>query len=226
MVKIKNKLYRQFIDDGIISTLEEDTIKKALEVIDNSTILKKGIPQNILKEQAKVLVLILYYTGARPAEVLELRSKAIKKKVNNLIIQIPPKKRGLPRPVYLNLKNPLIKTILNYSIKVYPEMLLFNNFRTKYIRRYTYKKDGVEFKGFRIEYTDGLRYYFKKWFSFLIEGGIPPYFLRHNRFSRLSEEGASAEEIRFIKGSRTLESVTPYVHLSSKTAIKLSKKIK
>jgi len=226
MGKIKNTLYKQFLEEGLIDTLEEDHIKQALDII-NNTNFRKGKS----KEEAAALLLTLYYTGARPAEVLEIKAKNITKKGVYVIIQVPAKKRGLPRPIYLSYKNHYVKKIFDFAIKVYPDMLLFRNFRTKYTRRIKKikKVEGFPIKEittFRVEYTDGLRYYFKKWFSFLIEGGIPPYFLRHNRFSRLSEDGASAEEIRIIKGSRRLESVTPYIHLSSNTAKKLAKKIK
>ena len=100
-------------------------------------------------------------------------------------------------------------------------MYCFFHYRDNYVRLKDDKKGNERS---RLECTNKLRWYFKKWFAF-VPGGITPYFLRHNRFSKLSEKGASLEEIRQIKGSKSFNSVFPYLHLSAKTAKSIAKKI-
>jgi hypothetical protein len=77
-----------------------------------------------------------------------------------------------------------------------------------------------------IDYTGSLRYYFRKWFARLPIGVISPYYLRHNRFSKLSEEGLTDTELRFLKGSRSNESIVPYQHLSLNKSRKLAARVK
>jgi len=85
----------------------------------------------------------------------------------------------------------------------------------KYVGRYGVKT--------RIEWDAKVRYYFYKWFSVLEIGTIPPYYLRHNRFSKLAMAGASDRELRQLKGSKTFKSIEPYIHLSTEKARKLAR---
>jgi integrase len=202
MPKIKNIRYNNFIKNGVIETISEQ------ELID---ILDKIKGKNV--KQARALVICMYYTGARPAEILELKAKDVTRKTAFVVINIRGSKRGLPRPIYLQFKKPLVKEFYNFCISNFEEAFLFFDFKGKYIRS---TPKGKEY----IETTYKLRYYFSKWFN-----GINPYFLRHNRFSKLSGAGLAAEEIRILKGGRTLNSVFPYLHLSTKTAKKLARKI-
>lgn len=138
-----------------------------------------------------------------------------------LTIKVPGAKRGLPRTIYLPIRLPLIKELYKYIMSCPPHMFLFYHFRSHYKR---YRKTPKGLKEYT-EITDGLRYHIQKWFSGVIEDSITPYYLRHNRFSKLAEKGIDLQDIRMLKGSRTYSSVTPYLHMSSKSAKKISKKL-
>lgn len=211
--RITNKQYRKFLDTGNIDTISESQITKIIENID-------GINGKYIKE-ARALVIIMYYTGARPIEVLNIVAGDIQKDGDYITIQLKGFKRGLPRKVYLDFKKPLVKEVFNYSKSVFSEAFLFYHYKANYTR--TIKtKTGLVTRKYE---TPKLHGYFKRWFSCVYKNGLPPYFLRHNRFSKLSEAGASLEEIRLIKGAKSFNSVYPYIHLSTATAKKISSKI-
>lgn len=199
MPKIKNKRYKQFKDEGFIEILAEKELKEALDNI-------KG--KNV--KEGRALVICLYYTGARPAEALELKSKDIQKKDNYIIVQMKGLKGGLARPIYLPYKKELVKEFYVFCTTIFNEAFLFYNYKGHYPREINGKR--------YVQTTDKLRYYFSKWFN----GSINPYFLRHNRFSQLMLAGATIEDIRIFKGAKSLNSVIPYSHLSTRTATKIA----
>jgi integrase len=208
--RITNKHYRQFLDEGIIELVNEEGI---IKVLDN---LKSRH-----RAEARALVICMYYTGARPNEVLRLVGKDITLVKNDVIIRLKGSKKGVPRPVYLSYTRPLVKEFYKYASAIFADMFLFWHFRDSYKRTVMTKKGVIE----RVDYGNKIRYHFTKWFSCLLDGGVPPYYLRHNRISKLAENGASIEELRMFKGSRTYDSVMPYIHMSTYTAKKISKRI-
>jgi integrase len=210
-VKIKNVHYVKFLKEGIIDVLNEDAIKLVLA----------GLKHRFLKE-ARCLIISLYYTGARPNEILRLKAGDIQREGRYLILKVPSSKRGLPRSIYLPIQKPMVQELYQFVLVNHPEVFLFWHFRNNYNGVYKNKK-GISKA--RHSISDRLRYYFRKWFSVVMQDGIPPYYLRHNRFSKLSEKGASMEQLRQIKGSRTLDSITPYLHMSTKSAQETSKKM-
>ena len=147
----------------------------------------------------------------------EVSKKDITKEGTYLLIKLQGSKKGLPRTIYLPYKNPLVQKIYQYAQGTYPDVILFHNYISKYVRTVQTKK-GIKQ---RQELSTKVYYYIQKW----TQETITPYFLRHNRFSKLSENGISMEQIRMVKGSRTLESVTPYLHLSTEVSKKVAKKI-
>lgn len=207
---ITNPHYRKFLDKGEIDLVTPEQIKAAL-----SNITGKNT------RAGRSLLIALYYTGARPNEILSILGKDIDTDGKHITIQTPASKRGLPRKIYLP-KNELTEELLKYARTTFPELPLFKPYISTYTRIRTTKKGASE----NTEKTDKLRYYFAKWFKGVIEPPPPPYFMRHNRFSQLSANGASTEQIRLIKGAKTPASVTPYIHLSSAEAKKTSKLIK
>lgn len=211
MAKIKNKHYKQFLTDNDIDILKERHIEKALKNI-------KGL----YSEQGKALLILLYYTGARPNEILSLTPKDVEKEATYIVVKVPKSKRGLPRRIYLNGQLPLIRQMYAYTRSLFPDMYLFFHYRSNYKRLHQNKKGGI------VEYPDvanNLRYYFKLWFKDVFDDPIPPYYLRHSRFSKLMIDGFSVEEIRLFKGSKTVQSVMPYLHMSSRQFKKFSSKI-
>lgn len=207
--KIKNAQYRKFLDEGMIETLSEEQI---------GTILS-----NIKDRAGRALVIFLYYTGARPAEALEVKAKDIKKERSLISIKVPAKKRGLPRTIYLQLKLPLVQELFDFASSQMDEIYIFYKYKNKYIRSYINKKG--EHKT-REETTDKLRYWFNLWFAPLFPDGLPPYFLRHNRFTKLAESGLDMYELKQLKGARDMDSIMPYLHFSSHLSKKVSKKIR
>jgi integrase len=205
--KIKNEYYRQFLDKGEIKLLSEDDIQKALLNV-----------RGRFTNEARALIITLYYTGARPVEALNLKGGSFSKDKHFCKIEVPAAKGGVTRPIWLPLKKGLIKEIYKYATGVYPETYLFFHFRGKYKRSVQTKKGIKE----RIDISDRLRYYFKKWFK---DMPISPYYLRHNRFTKQSEQGWSADDIMQMKGSRTTDSVRMYMHRSAEKGKKMGRKI-
>lgn len=209
--RIKNHLYNQFLEKGLIEILEPEHIDKASNNI-------KGK----YEQQHKSILYTLYLTGARPIEVLELKPKNHTKQKGYLKIDLPPAKNGLARPFYISLKNKYAKHIWKYSQTIMPEMYLYWKLRGKYTRERLTKKGNLKKYN---ETSRPLRYHLTKWFKGVLTTDIIPYYLRHNRFSKLSANGATPEEIRLLKGAKTTNSVTPYLHLSTTSAKKIARKI-
>lgn len=212
MPKITNPNYQKFLKDGIIDPITEEQLHHALQNI-------KG--QN--HKEGRALLITLYYTGCRPAEAIQLKGEHIDKENNYITIKIPGGiKKSLPRTIYLAYKHPAVKELYAYAKGRFPGMYLFHNYKNRYIR--TIRKHGKEIT--RIETTDKIRYHIKKWFTGIVPGSITTYFLRHNRFSKLAIAGADDRDLRQLKGSRTYESITPYIHMTAKSSKKIAKKIK
>ena len=218
MTTVKHPLYKDFYEKGIIQIFSSDDFKT--------------VHKSITDPLGRELVTILYYTGARPVQLLYYDDKDparsfttdnFTKEGNYLCISVPPAKNGLPFKFYLSFNKFGIKELWRTIQKLPPKTPLFNQYAQTYVRRKVNKKGEVKHY---IERSDRLRYYFKKWFSAVSSNPVPPYYLRHSRFSSMSENGAPAESIMFAKGSKRMESVRPYMHMSKDKAVKLNKVIK
>jgi len=210
-MKIKNKVYRQFLDEGIIQTVKEEDIQAALKNVN-------GI-RGKYKAEARALLILLYYTGCRPNEALQLSGKDISRDKHYITVLLKGSKGGTPRTVYLPFKHGLVKELWGFVQGIPPVMLLFWHYANKYKRvRVTKKGETRE----TFETTDRLRYFFKRWFKDI---DITPYVLRHNRLSKLAMKGATMEQLRQIKGAKSFDSVMPYLHLSKVEAQKVGRKI-
>lgn len=210
MNKITNTNYRNFLDNGIINTISEDQVKQALNNISGRRF-----------REGRSLLIALYYTGARPNEVLRIKAKDVEKEGSYITVRVPASKGGLPRKIYLRWKIDLVKELYKFASARPLEMYLFYNYWSKYKRKVV--KKGVVTK--RRDISAKLYYNVVKWFTGVVDDSVSPYFLRHNRFSKLSEAGLTMEELRMIKGSRSIDSVGYYVHMSTGTAKKAAKKI-
>lgn len=214
--RLKNKRYLDLLNEEYIETISVDDIKRVMENIDLDKATKN-------KLQAKALIALLYYTGARPTEILELKGRDITRESNYLYISLTTAKRGKPRKLALPIRKPFVADIWKYAQQVFPIWWLFSKYRSKYSRVYMTKvkvdpsgnvTKPSEPRQYR-ELSARLRYYFKKWFRDI---DVCPYLLRHNRFSIMADRGASDEDIKKAKGARSLASVEPYTHLSKKRA--------
>jgi len=209
MPKITNPEYRNFLDKGMIEILRLPELKTALNNV-------SGINGKHIIE-GRAFIIALYYTGARPCELLNLRAKAFKRKDTYVTAEIQAAKRGLNRTIYLPYRFAAVKELYAYAVRCFPNMYLFHHYRSDRLRRLRTRNG--ELKEYRV-ISDNVYYHVKKWF------GTIPSFLRHNRFSALSEAGLTREEIRQTKGAKTTASVDPYLHLSGRTAKKIARFIK
>jgi len=210
-MKIKNRFYRKFLDEGIIVTIKETDMLRALDNV-------KGIRGKYVDE-GRALLILLYYTGCRPNEALKVKAKDIEREKTYLKVKMQGSKGGYPRTIYIPYKHSMAKELFKYSSRVFDEMFLFFHYRSKYTRKVTTKSGEIKV---RIDITDKLRYFFARWFK---ETEITPYVLRHNRLSKLAEKGATMEQLRQIKGAKSFDSVMPYLHLSKEQAQKVGRKI-
>ncbi len=211
MPKILNENYKKFIEEGIIAEIGKAEIEKVLEGV---------TPPN--QEEARALILILYITGARPAEVLQIKSDKVFREGAYVRITIPGVKHGRQRVPYFQYTNKFVREIFNFAQSIPPEMYLFYHFRSNRIKYYQTKQGLRQYK----DISNNIYYWFDKWFSGVFPGSISAYYLRHNRFSKLAMADATMEEIRQLKGSKTIDSIIPYIHLSSKGAKSLARKIR
>lgn len=212
--KIKNKNYRKFIDEGIIKTLYDDDIQQVIDGIEHPN-----------KEQAKYLVLILHLTGCRPKEALMLRPSNFENEGSAIKILIPTLKRGVARTIWLNKKDRFVQELYDWVSPQYKELKMFYWFISDSKKTIRYKlQDGtVKTKIGYENTTNKLTYWFNKWFSVLDPiNSYTSYYLRHNRFSIMSQDGASMPDIKFWKGAKTMESVIPYVHMSAERGKKIA----
>lgn len=207
-MKIKNPNYREFLDHGEINVLTENHILAAFKNI------------RAHHKEARALLVLLYYSGCRPSEALKCLAKDVTKEGHYIRVQLRPSKGGLPRPVYLK-PNELTKQLFFYAASQFDDMFLFPHFKNEYTRQ-TLTSQGIMKS--HTETTDLVRYHLQRWFKGVIKGSITPYFLRHNRFSKLAMAGVSMEEIRQMKGSRRIESVSHYIHMGAKTAQEIARK--
>lgn len=207
MGKISNINYRNMLEKNQIKMLGLEEIGKALANVDGK-----------FRLQGRAFIIIYYYTGGRPAELLLLKGKDIKKDGNNLLVDLVGLKNGMPRQITIPYSRKFINEFYSYVTGCMPEMFLFYGFRGDS----KLKIKGKEY----INTSYKLKYYFKKWFSNVIEGGIPPYYLRHNRFSKSIYDGATPQDIKFLKGAKRMESVNPYLHLSRQQSKKIGRFLK
>lgn len=212
MPRILNERYNEFFKKGSINTISPEQFLSYMKRINHKQI-----------KQARNFFSILYYTGARPAEILDLKAKDITKEgLRYVIIQMPGKKNGLPRPIRLPYRRPYVKEIYQYAIALFEEQYLFPSLRSNKIRTTKWVTSKGEHKSKDYEESScKIWYHFDKWF----DGEINPYFLRHNRFSKLMEAGGTAEQVRSLKGAKSMESTTAYMHLSKKQSVEIAKKI-
>jgi integrase len=207
MPKIVNQRYREFLEKGVIELFSMDELDKGL--------IKAG--RSKFGKQARAFLIALYYCGARPVELLQLKPMNIEKKKNYLTIQIPTAKRGVPRVISLPFARKHVTELYKYSASLFDDVYIFYDL-ISYKTRYYDTKKGI--KKQYVIITDRVYYYIKKWL------GVNPYFLRHSRLSSLAQNDASMNELRQFKGAKSFDSVYPYMHMSSKMSQNIGRKLK
>lgn len=146
----------------------------------------------------KAWLTVLWFTGARPSELLELTREGIIIDEDQIVFKITTKKLGFKKDTFVIEKRSLVLHVDSDSIYV------------KNLERYIAK-----FK------SDAKVFYFSRKTALNIISHISedalgfrlcPYNFRHSRMTLLAEGGATKDELMRFKGSRTDRSVTPYLH--------------
>jgi integrase len=146
----------------------------------------------------KVLLILLYYTGARPSELLELTKENFRITEKTLFVSIPTKKRGETRTIPLPLKNPRIRLVAEFVSAISP---------------------GIKFLRSRFKNIDSVKFFVYK----VSDNKYTPYFFRHNLLSILANSGASVYELKTWKGAKSIKSVEPYIRLAGTDLKKFEK---
>ena len=145
--------------------------------------------------QERVCLLLLYYTGARPSELVLLRVENVRRFRNKVIVQIPTKKGGISRTIFLPL-NELTKEIIDHLNRNPSEPLIPRIKNPWNIRDMVYR---------------------------VSENKYTAYFFRHNRIAKLANKGYDIYTLKHFKGAKTISSVEPYIILAGQDLRKLAK---
>lgn len=222
---IKNKRYLLHFKKGRFEVMTPKEFYEKLQELKKDKRIKPH-----LFNPFKYFFLLLFWTGARPGQTLELQAQNFRKtqlldreknEYNEyLAIDIPPKKHEKLGEVYLSFDNiPLLDKLWQW-VESAPEG--YTPFHALFSRgkRLIKWKSG---KGHQSkEYKDlAARMFY--WSIKLFE--VPPYFFRHNRFTDMKLKGAKAEDIKTFKRARTMASVEAYIHPDEEELRQLAKNI-
>lgn len=232
--KIVNIHYKAFIDGGLLFEINRDDIIKVLDNI-------AEVQTNWSKEkiiQARALIIIAWATGARPNEYLRLMPSDFHKSKEFLEIKIPGSKGGKGRTMSLPLNlndspDPLITELYDYITRLFETMAPFHSFisnSTHYgITKKNVKKTGeIETKHYDKRYRDlgsKLRYYFPRWFEIIMEDGIPPYYLRHNRGTIVTDNAGITAAAHALGHKSQTTTMKHYSHLTKERRRQIGKEL-
>lgn len=226
MGDVKNQYYKEFLDGFLLNEISRQDIIKVVDSI---------VHQHT--EQARALVIIAWTTGARPNEYLRLTPEYFSRSADFLEIKMPSSKGSSARIIslpryYKDSKedDPLTKEVFEYQRTLFPKQWLFWFFRSDAIRYGVTKKyknkDGktVEKHYDKIynQLSKKLPYYFSKWFDCLFPDGVPPYYLRHNRATKVYEAVGSGGTMETF-GWRKEETMKKYMHKTKKMREEIGK---
>jgi len=166
--------------------------------------------------EQKAMVALLWITGARPAELLELVEDSFIDRGEDMLIEIPTKKHGYLRTLPISKQTPFMEYVLNYL---------------KDPKRFSQQSHSTEF------FLDGVpqRRRIFHWRSVGCVRAVVervslfrfcPYTFRHNRITQLAMSGASGFELMVWKGAKDMRSVAPYIARSTSLIEGLKGKIK
>jgi len=225
MGKVTNEYYKAFLDGYLITEITRQDILKVLQEM-----------QHKHQEQAETLIILAWATGARPNEYLRLTPDNFSRSTDFLEIKMPSSKGSskrtvsLPRFTKTGAVDPLTEKVFLYQRKLFPKQYLFWFFRSEAKRngvtkKYTRKDGTVVEKHYDKTYDElssKLRYYFPKWFDILFPKGVPPYYLRHNRATKVLEKAGREATIETF-GWKKEETLKKYAHKTKKMRKKISK---
>lgn len=214
--KITNKHYKEFLDGEYIKLLTTDDLVKMLDYS-----LKAPGLTRYKKDEIRAALIIAFYSGARPGEIVELTRENVFYEQDNELLSVyfTTLKKGKSRRLLFSMKNPLIREFYDYAHNgriILPTQYLFQRLRRGY--KLIDPKTGVEY----VRRDVALSRAIKICSACVLPGGVPAYYFRHNRFSSMINDRVSVEYIMFAKGSRHISGVNPYLHLSRVAAENIS----
>lgn len=220
MPKITNEVYKDIIDPSkIVSTMTIQEFKAKLDLIDCG--------HSLTTKQFRAFAILAFMTGRRPIELLTLKPEEFTVDGRNYKMIFLTAKGG-EATAWLYPMNALTDEAYRLARKTPPFFPIFyklicENKNKKVVSRKIDKATGTPIS--KTYYYDNvstknLDYWFQKHF------GVPAYFFRHNYFTRLSEAGATMEQMRQAKGAKDMRSVLAYARYSRATALQLNKLMK
>lgn len=135
----------------------------------------------------KFLIAMLYLTGARPSELLELTREDFEVYYDYVNVLLRTKKRGLPRTIQLWNDAPYVKPIILPYIEWLDRAGLESVFSFKsptWIRIIVYRASDNKYC---------------------------PYSFRHSRLTKMAKAGAGPFELMQWKGAKRFDSIRPYI---------------
>jgi site-specific recombinase XerD len=188
---------------------------------DINDLLSEEDAENVLREceslREQALVSILWGAGARPSEVLELKTSDIiiyeDEKTGEEVVQFSfvTKKLGsrkLKSGDFFVEKRTL-KFIRPKPPTYYPNIFLEIILKFKDMLESSPVEDETLFPFSKRT----MERYISKWGLAALGKPISPYHFRHSACSREAASGKGLNELMHFKGSRTVDSVRPYVHV-------------
>jgi len=147
-------------------------------------------------KQERVALILLYYTGARPSEIVNLKREHVKKFRNLICVNFITTKKGISRTIWMPF-NSLTKEVIELAEKLQPEQPLLPRIRHPWnIRDLVYR---------------------------VSDNTLTAYFFRHNRLTKLANRGFDVYTLRYFKGAKSIQSVEPYVQMAGTPIKKLAK---
>jgi len=208
--KITNLRYLKFRDAS--QDFDEFSLQEFQEKLDK---IQFANPDKTA--QARALSIAIFYTGLRPIEIINLKPESIKKDGQDITIFLKAAKNGLEGNIILP-STKLTKEFYDYAKKIIPGTYVFYYFRSASRNKPKYKKfhkvlnlEGKietvseEIKGDYPNPAHNLTYFFTSRF------GVSPYYLRHNRFTKMKKLGATNDDIRMAKLGKTEYSTLAYI---------------
>ena len=160
----------------------------------------KALYQNCQNIREKTYLTVLWLTAGRPEEVLLLKKKDINIQPEKTSIKMQVKKLGYTK------ENKFIIEQRHLVLKTSSEKYYIKNLK-KYIDKYKDPKQKI----FQFTKRTGLNILHRLGEQTL-GFSICHYNFRHSRMTLLAEAGATKEDLKRFKGSRTDRSVKHYIH--------------
>lgn len=146
------------------------------------------------------LVAILWTTGARPSEILELKKDSFRLDGGTLRITLVTKKLGDGKEFMLRERTLEFERLENVEANPYIEQVI----------RFV---NAAPNEGFILQYTTR---WAEKTINRLgmeaLNKLISPYHFRHSVLSHLAAKGFGVTELKEFKGAKSIQSVEPYLH--------------